>query len=378
MLLIDRYLLRQFLTVFAICFCSLAGLYIVADALGHLEEFISHAKKNGGLMATIAEYYGYRTISFFDRTSGILALAAAMFTLAWFQRHNEMTAILAAGISKRRIVKPLIFAVAAISLLSALSREVVIPRFRDKFSRTAQDLADDATKKLEPRYDSKSGVLINGRRLLTNQQKIEGPNFVLPPELAHYDRYLVARLATYQAATQDRPAGFLFEEVTRPSDLHKKPSLRLDDAEPVLFSPHDTPWLKANECFLASGVHFDQLVDAASWRQYSSTWDLIGGLYNRSLDFGADVRVTIHSRVLQPIFDVTLLLLGMPLVLRQGNRNIFVAIGLALAVVVGFMLVVLGFQYLGSSMLVRPVVAAWAPLFVFVPLAAWISEPVWE
>ena len=377
MLLIDRYLLRQFLMVFAICFCSLAGLYIVADALGHLEEFLSNAKKHGGLAETMAEYYGYRIISFFDRTSGILALLAAMFTLAWFQRHNEMTAVLSAGIGKRRIVKPIVLAVAAISLIATLGREIVIPQFRDKFSRTAQDLSDDATKKLEPRYDTKTGVLIRGRQLLTNQKKIEDPSFVLPRELSHYDGKIVAEVATYQPATQDRSAGFLFEDVSRPDDLLRRPSLQLGD-EPVLLMPHDTAWLQPNQCFLVSGVQFDQLVDAASWRQYSSTWDLIAGLYNRSLDFGADVRVIIHTRVLQPVLDVTLLMLGMPLMLRKGNRNVFVAIGLALAVVVGFMLVVLGFQYLGSSMLIKPVFAVWAPLFVFVPLAAWISEPVWE
>jgi lipopolysaccharide export system permease protein len=147
--------------------------------------------------------------------------------------------------------------------------------------------------------------------------------------------------------------------------------------ETVLFTPHDNTWLTPDECFLMSGVEFDQLVDAASWRQYSSTWDLITGLRNRSLDFGADVRVTIHSRLVQPVLDLTLLFLGMPLLLR-GNRNVFVAIGLCLLVVIGFLLVVMGCQYLGTSILVSPVVAVWAPLFLFVPLAAWLSEPVWE
>lgn len=376
MLLLDRYLLRQFLVVLAISFCSLAGLYIVADALGHLEEFVTQA--GDSLIATMAEYYGYRTIAFFDRTSGILTLIAAMFTLASFQRHNEMTAVEAAGISKRRIMRPIIIAVAAISVLAAVSRELVIPRFRDKFSRSAQDLAADATKRLEPRYDNQTGVYFRGRQLLTNQQKIEDPNFRMPPELTHYGRDLIGKMATYQPATDDRPAGFHFEEVTQPRGLSDKPSLRLESGEPVLLTPHDTSWLKGNECFLVSGVEFDQLVDSASWRQYSSTADLIAGLYNRSLDFGADVRVTIHSRLVQPVLDVTLLFLGMPLLLRRGNRNVFVAIGLCLLVVMGVLLIVMGCQYLGKSILITPVMAVWAPLFLFVPLAAWISEPVWE
>jgi lipopolysaccharide export system permease protein len=377
MLILDRYLLRQFISVFAICFCSLAGLYIVADALGNLEEFLSQAAKGGGLAATLGEYYSYRVIAFFDRTSGILTLIAAMFTLAWFRRHNEMTAAQAAGISKGRIVRPIIYAVASVSLVAAVSRELVIPQFRDKFSRNAQDLGAEATRKLDPRYDSQTGVLIGGRQLLTNQEKIVEPRFRLPPELAHYDRYIAGSFATYVPASKGQPAGYLFEDVSQPRGLGDKPSLGLNGA-PVLLSPSDTPWLTPNQCFLVSDVEFDQLVDATSWRQYSSTWDLIAGLYNRSLDFGSDVRVTVHSRIVQPVLDLTLLFLGMPLLLRRTNRNVFVAIGLCIFVVIVFLLVVMGCQYLGTSMLVGPVMAVWAPLFIFVPLAAWLAEPVCE
>ncbi len=377
MLLIDRYLLRQFFTVFGICFCSLAGLYVVADALGHLEEFINAGAKSGGLAAVMAEYYGYRLISFFDRTSGILTLISAMFTLAWFQRHNEMTALMAAGVSKLRIVRPVLIAVAAISLVAALNREVLIPQFRDKFSRTTQDLAADAVKKLEPRYDNKTSILLRGRQILTNQAKIQDPNFILPRDLDAYGRHLAGAWAAYLPATDEHPGGYLFEGVKEPKDLANRPSLSLG-TEAIVITPHDAAWLQPDQCFVVSDVVFDQLVDSNGWRQFSSTLELIDGLHNRSLDYGADVRVTIHSRLMQPWLDMTLLFLGLPLILRNGNRNMFVAIGLCLLVVIGFMLVVLGFQYLGSSILVSPVTAVWCPLLLFVPLAAWLAEPIWQ
>ena len=44
MFIIYRYLLRQFLQIFAICFCSMYGLYIVIDAFTNLEEFLRLAK----------------------------------------------------------------------------------------------------------------------------------------------------------------------------------------------------------------------------------------------------------------------------------------------------------------------------------------------
>ena len=42
--IIDRYLLRQFLQNFVICFLSLTGVYVVFDAFTNLEAFMSFAK----------------------------------------------------------------------------------------------------------------------------------------------------------------------------------------------------------------------------------------------------------------------------------------------------------------------------------------------
>src|SRR5688500_7052859 len=138
MFILNRYLLRQFLQVFAICFFSLTGLYIVIDAFGHLDHFSSHAERGGGsLLGIMASYYAYHSLPFFDGTSGILAMVSAMFTVTWLQRHQELTAIMAAGISKLRILKPLLFAAAGVSLLGVANRELVlpIPAVRDQLTR---------------------------------------------------------------------------------------------------------------------------------------------------------------------------------------------------------------------------------------------------
>src|SRR5262245_47862804 len=101
--IIDRYLLRQFLQTFVICCCSLIGLYIVIDGFANLEEFINYGHDHGGLLAVMGPYYLYRSLSVFDSISNVLTLIAAMFTVTWIQRHNEMTALEAAGIPKGRI-----------------------------------------------------------------------------------------------------------------------------------------------------------------------------------------------------------------------------------------------------------------------------------
>ena len=163
----------------------------------------------------------------------------------------------------------------------------------------------------------------------------------------------------------------------QPKELDGRPSLRLGDRL-VLITPRDADWLEPGQCFLVSDVSFGQLTDDQAFRKFSSTPQLIAGLRNRSLDFGADVRVAIHSRMVQPFLDVTLLFLGLPLVVSRESRNVFLAIGMCIAVVTLFLLVVIGFQSLGSIYLVDPALAAWAPLMVFVPPAVWLAESMWR
>jgi lipopolysaccharide export system permease protein len=165
--------------------------------------------------------------------------------------------------------------------------------------------------------------------------------------------------------------------MTLPHDMDKHASLPRQGT-PVVLSPHDYKWLATDECFLATDITFEQLEGNDAWQRLASTIDLISAWHNPSLSAPADMPVLIHGRFVQPLLDLTLLFLGLPLILRRGNRNVFVAIGLCLGVVVGFLLVVTASQQLGSGYLLPPDVAVWIPLVIFVPVAVAISQPLRE
>jgi lipopolysaccharide export system permease protein len=156
------------------------------------------------------------------------------------------------------------------------------------------------------------------------------------------------------------------------------------NGEPILITPYDAPaslQLKPDQCFLRSDLDFDFLTPDGdkAFRQYSSTLQLIGALRNPSLEYGADVRVAIHNRMVKPFLDLTMLFLGLPLVVGRENRNVFIAMGLCMLVTAAFSLTVIGFQQLGeASWFVSPALSAWAPLMIFVPLAVWMSESLWN
>jgi len=379
LLIVDRYLLRQFMQTFLICFCSLTGLYIVIDAFNNLDEFITYSQKHGSLLEIMGRYYAYRSLSFFDSMSHVLTLIAAMFTVTWIQRHNELTALQAAGIPKSRIVRPIVAAVALISLASAANREFVIPAVREHLSYNAQDLGGRSGKPLQSQYDNLTGILIGGgnSKMFGDEKRIHLPDFLMPAGLNRYDVRIMAEDAYYKPASEGRPSGYLFCHVTRPTGLDRLPSLSRD-GQPVLLTPLDYPWLKPDECFIVSQMAFEHLEGGSSFRQLSSTWELIQGLRNRSLNFGAEERVAIHARLVQPLLDITLLFLGLPLILSRTNRNVFVAIGLCLLLVIAFMMVVMGCKQLGTAYWIEPSLAAWLPLMIFVPLAVALAQPLHE
>lgn len=379
MTIIDRYLLRQFIGSFLICYLSLTGLIIVFDAFTNLEEFLRHAEKAGGLFALMGWHYFYQSILFFDRTAALLALVAAMFTVTWIQRHNEMTALMAAGVSRIRVVVPVIVAAIVIAILATASRELIIPRLSNELTRKPTDMLGDVGQRLDPQDDYHSGILIRGKRTYTDRQRIEGPNFLLPPWLNDYGNQLVAENAFYRPPEGKRPGGYLFEGVSQPKDLETRASLSFN-GEPVIIMPRDAPdWFDKDECFVVSDVNFEQLTSGRAFSDFASTAQMISGLSSQSFDGGADLRVEIHSRVVHPLLDVTLLFLGLPLVVSRQSRNVFAAIGLCGTIVTVFMLVVMACQQLGAAhYLPSPALAAWLPLMLFVPVAVWMAESMRE
>jgi lipopolysaccharide export system permease protein len=377
--IIDRYILRQFIKTFIICFLSLMGLYVIIDCSSHVEDFIRCGEKMGGVLKFTGQYYCYKTFAVFDLINGILMLISAMFTVSWLQRHNEMTALMMAGISRIRLVAPIIAAAAGISLLAMANRELIMPRIRDELARRPQDLIGDEAQSLDPRYDNQTDVLISGKCTYAENKRIEQPDFhMLPSSLKLYGKKVQAKNAYYLPPQGDHPGGYLFDKVDEPKHLETRPSL-FSAGKAILITPHDRPeWLKPDQCFIASNLDFEQLTGGIGFKNFSSTSQLIAGLSNSSVGFGADVRVKIHARLVQPLLDITLLFLGLPLVVRRESHNVFLAIGMCMGITTIFLVTVISMQHLGSSSIIPAALAAWMPLLIFIPPAVGLAHSMWE
>lgn len=374
---IDRYILKLFGKVLLVCFGSLAGLFIVVETFNNLEEFLELGQAKGGLVHVLQSYFAPRIFSLFDRTSSLLTLVAAIFTLTWLQRTNELTAIMAAGISRVRVAKPLIIAAGVVSLFAVLNRETVIPHFGTTLVKTAQQW-DGSKAEIHSGWDYQTGVFITGHHLVPKDQRIVLPAFEVPSWMFKSDRssfgdetQLKAESAVYEQASNEHPAGFRFQNVSEPKNLEPFSSVFRDE-KLIVAVPSDTPWLAKGEVFLASTIDFHQLEVGDAMEQYQSTPSLILQLRNPANNYGGGMRRLAHNRILQPFLDLSLFLIGVPLVVSRGDKNIFVAAGSCLGVLLLYFGITFLAVYLGDSGILSPYQAAFFPLLVFAPWAAWI------
>lgn len=378
MTIFDRYVLQLYVKVLAVWLLSLYGLYVVIDGFNNSDEFLTYGKRHaGGTLAVVAEYYGPRLLWFFDRTAGLLAMTSVAFVVTLLQRTNELTALMAAGIAPARLLRPLVAASVLVAILGTANREFGLPKVRDALSKNAQDWLGENGRKCTPRYDIRSDVLISGKATYAKDRRIAEPLFRLPPELATWGRQIVADNAFYQPASRERPSGYLLRGVRQPANLSKLASVSLGDL-PVLLSPADRPGLARDECFVVSVVSFEQLTVGSAWRQNLSSYELVTGIRGQTIEPGADVRLTLHARVVQPLLDMALVFLGIPLVLNRGSRNIFVAAAIGGGLVGGVMVVAMACHALGTNYLLSATLAAWLPLLIFGPVAYTIARPLWD
>lgn len=368
MAIYDRYLTVLFFRVMLVLFSALCGLFMIVDFFDRLEEFIVIAETEGSMLSVAIEFYAPRVLSFFDRISGLVALIAAVFVVTWIQRSRELIAIYAGGIHLRRVMRPILICVILVAVFGIVNREVLIPSYKHRLTRDTRNWFGQDEVKIRPMYDRMTGVFLNGKAAVIADQKILSPIMQLPPGISsRFDR-VVAESARYLPADENHPAGYLFLNVNLPDKVDEIENA-IDRGEVLLYTPLENEWLEPGTCFLTSRISVTDLTKKESNAVYSSTMELVTDFRNPSRNYNSTSHVLVHARLLQPLLDISLLFIGLPLVVSNKNQNVFLAIGLNLVLVVFYFLTQLLSHTLGTEGFVSPALAAWIPIFIFVPLA---------
>src|SRR5687768_6457000 len=102
MRLLDRYLLRELLIPLAYCLSGFLIFWVSFDLFSELSHFQEEKLK----FAEIARYYAFKMPEFVVLILPVTLLLALLYSLTNHARHNELTAMRAAGVSLMRLSAP--------------------------------------------------------------------------------------------------------------------------------------------------------------------------------------------------------------------------------------------------------------------------------
>ncbi len=334
-----------------------------------MDELAAQGQREGSLVRVMMRIYGPYMLLLFDWTGAIIVMMALLFTVGWLRRTGELTATLSVGVSHGRILRPMILASLVLIGIQCINREWLLPRHRDALSMKLKEIGDDVSQPVLPSYDRTSGILFEGASLVANQQLVNRPNLRVYGDFPGFGDLLLADSAQWLEADANHPSGYLLRNVKRPEKVDQIRSIGTDERL-ILMTSADQPWLQPRECFVATTIHPDLLQTNQSAKRIASIPELISQVRNPAVHSAASVHVLLHERLLRPPLDFVLVLLGLPLVINRGGRNLFVMIGAAIGTVLLFFLIktVAGAMG-GSGYLITPTTAAWIPLLLLGPVA---------
>jgi len=366
MTIFDRYVIGLFLKILAVCFCSLAGLYLIIDIFGNIDEFVNLGRKGGGLGPVLAQYYGPRILALFCEVAGLLYLLSAICTMTRLQNTSELAAVQSAGVSVRRVAMPLIIVTGIFCLGTLAARETILPRYSDILVQNAQDLLRAEERTVSSQIDYGSLVTIGGKSVDLPGRRITDLKLVLPHDWPTGRGEIEAQQALWQPGSKRRGPGLVLQKVKTKG---LQTSSVVTGQKILLYGAADSPWLNDGEWFLPTGVPFSQLCFGSAWIQNASITEVSAASRSGSIRLPASQLITVHWRMVRPLMDFCLILIGLPLVLRGNEMKLITAAVTCVGLVAAIQIVVGLFHFLGGQQILAPsALAAWAPALLFFPV----------
>jgi lipopolysaccharide export system permease protein len=121
---IDRYIIKRYLGTFFLAIALIISISIIFDISEKIDDYIS---KNAPLKAILLDYYLPFIPYFTNLFSALFNFIAVIFFTSKMAANSEIIAMLASGISYKRMMRPYLVASGIIALMSWILGNFVIP-----------------------------------------------------------------------------------------------------------------------------------------------------------------------------------------------------------------------------------------------------------
>jgi len=347
--ILDDYILQDFFLYLALIVSS----FVVLLQVFTLFELLGDILRNHISPLTVGEYLLNVTPFFLYNITHLSVLLAVLVTFGLMQRANEITAIKATGVSIYRVIVPVL--IAAVLLACGLF-------FFDQFYLPRANRRQDALRNL-----------IKGKPPQTylnpDRKWIFGQNSTIYYyQLFDPDRNQFGNLSAFQFD----PANFQLVRRVYADRAHWEPSLQRwvctqgwerDFRGPAIAGYHTfdvATFAYINE----QPAYFKKEVRQSSEMNYEELRRYIRDLQQSGFDV-VRLKVQLQEKLAFPLSALVMAVLAIPFSLSAGKRGAIAGLATAVGIAVVYITLSRLSESMGNVSQLPPILAAWAPEFVF-------------
>lgn len=356
---LDRYVLGHFVQSYLTAMLLMTGLFMVIDMASNLDDYLETWEDGSTAPATVLlQYYVLNLPYLFLQVAPFVTLVAGMFTVSKLLKAREVTAVLSAGVSARRMLLPVFASGVVLALGMFALREALgygLASRRDTLRFILQE------RSLEERYDDLVVLETSGAHVFLNTYfpatdgsgppRIEGLKGILRSDRGFaVSKYIRTDAEAAHWSEADRT--WLLEGGTRTTiDLENTVGALESVPTPTLDGYLFTPEL---------ALTYKRAQDAPLELTFSEVQELM----RRDPD-DTSYQTLWHYHLTFPLANVILLLVGIPLMFNyeRGKGSERIAIGGMLCVF--YYAADFVFRTLGIKGQLSPLLSAWVPVLIF-------------
>jgi len=346
--LIDRYVLKKFITLWVMSIMMFLAIFHIVDLIEKIDRFLKYKLT----LEQISLYYLYQLPWYIDIAIPMSVLLASVFTIGNLAKHNELTAIKSSTISMYRLSAPIIVFGLFICVGTFFFEDyVMIPASRTRITME---------KELMHRYRKNSKTVFNNITFQESQNRnIIIKRFYLKENSArtvtiqeNENNSLVKRLdARRMNWLPEEEKWQLSDFIIRKFDKNSTETASSVMADTVLnlnFSPDDIAMLNRKP----EEMRFGELKKFIERMKFSG---------NDSKKW----EVNLYFKLAFPMTSLIVILFGLPLTAYKTRKNTSFGAGVSLLVIFVYYGFIKFGQVLGFKGFLPPFTAAWLGNMVF-------------
>ncbi len=351
-LIIDRYLIRQFLTFIGIGLAVTAALFIVVDLLQTLDRYLRVKPP----LVYVFEHFVYALPVALHQGLPIVMLVATVFLFLTLTRWHELTALKAAGVSLYRASAPVLLTGLAIALGAGMFQEFVLPVLNER----GEEVDRVKIKGQLPKHlQSRTRLWLRSAESRFYRVELLNPATndlygVTVLEIDPQDFRLVSRLDARRAHWT--PTGWeLMDGAAR--------ELARDGKVTTIPFSHTAVELEET---IRDFTDIQKPPTAMSYRElrdYVARLEAAGFQVKKYL-------VDMYSKLSDPLKNLIMVLVAIPFALQSPRGGRLYGIALAIGIMAAYMVVDYSARAFARADLLPPLLAAWTANFIFLGVGA--------